>query len=155
MFLQRFGDSPGDSGAGLRVLEPLLVSPPSDGYGLVRTADGDADVYGLGTDSLMFTHASCRQVWQVMVDVAHAAGYAIMPVGCPTCRLVSVALVLAFRRTGVTRYPASWSSDFPRVNSRLSPMGHATVRPSRWPPDFTLAGLRRLVPFRTFVRIAR
>jgi hypothetical protein len=30
-------------------------------------------------------------------------------------RLVSVALVLASRRTGVTRYPASWSSDFPRA----------------------------------------
>jgi hypothetical protein len=85
VFLQRFGDSPGDPGAGLRLLGPLLVSPPSDGHGLVRTADGEADVYGLGTDSLMFTHASGRQVWQVMVDVAHAAGHAIMPVGCPTC----------------------------------------------------------------------
>jgi hypothetical protein len=85
VFLQRFGDHPGDAHAGLRVLEPLLVSPPGDGYGLVRTTDGEAEVYGLGTDSLMFTHASGRQVWQVMVDVAHAAGYAIMPVGCPTC----------------------------------------------------------------------
>jgi hypothetical protein len=85
VFLQRFGDHRGDARAGARVLEPLLVSPPSDGYGLVRTTDGEADVYGLGTDSLMFTHASGRQVRQVMVDVAHAAGYAIMPVGCPTC----------------------------------------------------------------------
>ena len=32
------------------------------------------------------------------------------------CRLVSVALVLASRRTGVTRYPASRSSDFPRIS---------------------------------------
>src|SRR4051812_25996026 len=41
------------------------------------------------------------------------------PVGCPTCRLVSVALVLASRRTGVTRYPASRSSDFPRIDFGL------------------------------------
>jgi hypothetical protein len=33
----------------------------------------------------------------------------------PARRLVSVALVLASRRTGVTRYPASRSSDFPRA----------------------------------------
>ena len=33
----------------------------------------------------------------------------------PTCRFVTVALVLASRRTGVTRYPASRSSDFPRA----------------------------------------
>lgn len=60
------------------------------------------------------------------------------PVGCPTCRLVSVALVLASRRTGVTRYPASRSSDFPRIELRVSPMGYATVRPSRWRTDSTL-----------------
>jgi enamine deaminase RidA (YjgF/YER057c/UK114 family) len=58
VFLQRFGDHPGDAHAGLRVLEPLLVSPPGDGFGLVRTTDGEGEVYGLGTDSLMFTHAS-------------------------------------------------------------------------------------------------
>ena len=61
----------------------------------------------------------------------------------PACPLVSVALVLASRRTGVTRYPASGSSDFPRISSRVSPMGHATVRPSRWPPDSTLSTTRR------------
>src|SRR4029450_13885082 len=41
-------------------------------------------------------------------------------------RLVSVALVLASRRTGVTRYPASWSSDFPRAH-RVTP---TDTRPS-------------------------
>ena len=29
--------------------------------------------------------------------------------------MVSVPLVLASRRTGVTRYPALWSADFPRT----------------------------------------
>src|SRR4051812_44081348 len=35
------------------------------------------------------------------------------------CRFVTVALVLASRRTGVTRYPASRSSDFPRAVPRF------------------------------------
>ena len=39
--------------------------------------------------------------------------------------IVTVALVLASRRTGVTREPALWSSDFPQA-----PMVPATVRPS-------------------------
>ncbi|MEV0156092.1 hypothetical protein AB0H57_20505 [Micromonospora sp. NPDC050686] len=85
VFLQRFGARLGDAGVARRVLAPLLVTPSDDGFGVVRTRDGEADVYGLGTDTLMFTHASGRQIWQVVVDVAQATGYAIMPVGCPTC----------------------------------------------------------------------
>src|SRR6478735_5160221 len=45
--------------------------------------------------------------------------------------IVTVALVLASRRTGVTRCPALWSSDFPHV--RRLPGVRATVRPPRWP----------------------
>jgi hypothetical protein len=41
------------------------------------------------------------------------------PIGHPIYRLVSVALVLASRRTGVTRYLASGSSDFPRAGDGL------------------------------------
>jgi hypothetical protein len=39
-----------------------------------------------------------------------------LPPSCPSRRpgIVSVPLVLASRRTGVTRYPALWSADFPR-----------------------------------------
>ena len=47
--------------------------------------------------------------------------------------IVTVALVLASRRTGVTRCPALWSSDFPHV--RRLPGVRATVRPPRWPAD--------------------
>src|SRR4029079_14043626 len=47
--------------------------------------------------------------------------------------IVTVALVLASRRTGVTRYPALWSSDFPHV--RRLPGERATVQPPRWPAD--------------------
>src|SRR6185436_20123276 len=39
--------------------------------------------------------------------------------------IVTVALVLASRRTGVTRYPALWSSDFPHpVQVALGRRGH-------------------------------
>ena len=47
--------------------------------------------------------------------------------------IVTVALVLASRRTGVTRCPALGSSDFPHAH-RL-PGGRATVRPPRWPAE--------------------
>ena len=49
--------------------------------------------------------------------------------------IVTVALVLASRRTGVTRYPALRSSDFPH-GGRL-PGSRATIRPSRWLADCT------------------
>jgi hypothetical protein len=42
-------------------------------------------VDGLGGASLMINHASGELIWQVMVDVARAAGFVIMPVGCPVC----------------------------------------------------------------------
>ena len=45
--------------------------------------------------------------------------------------IVTVALVLASRRTGVTRHPALGSSDFPHA-ARL-PGRRATIRPPRWP----------------------
>ncbi len=49
--------------------------------------------------------------------------------------IVTVALVLASRRTGVTRYPALWSSDFP--HACRWPGRRATVRPPRWPAHCT------------------
>ena len=36
--------------------------------------------------------------------------------------IVSVPLVLASRRTGVTRYPAQWSADFPRSHPHVPPV---------------------------------
>src|SRR5689334_2087946 len=52
----------------------------------------------------------------------------VAPIDVPTARkprwalernrLVSVALILASRRTGVTRYAARWSPDFPLRNRR-------------------------------------
>jgi hypothetical protein len=33
----------------------------------------------------MINHATGRAVWDLMFDVAVAGGYAVMPIGCPTC----------------------------------------------------------------------
>jgi len=59
------------------------VSP--EAFTRVITDDGDAEVYGVGTDGLMFIHATGRQVWRVMYEVARAVDWAIIPGGCPTC----------------------------------------------------------------------
>jgi hypothetical protein len=67
-----------------QVLRPYLYVSP-EGFTRVTTDDGDAEVYGVGTDGLMFTHASGRQVWTVMYEVARAGNWAIIPVGCATC----------------------------------------------------------------------
>jgi hypothetical protein len=88
VFLQRF--SGGDAAAGggeeaLRVLAPYLAHPPRGGYALVRTGDGEADVYGLGSDHLMINHAAGEQIADLIVEVARAAGWAILAVGCPAC----------------------------------------------------------------------
>ena len=48
----------------------------------------------------------------------------------PPAGIVTVALVLASRRTGVTRYPALRSSDFPHGETGL-PAARATIRPPR------------------------
>jgi hypothetical protein len=90
IFLQGFvggGGAPGDRAAAIAIVTPLLADPVSDGFGRIVTADGEADIYGLGDNDqgLMINHANGRQIWQLIVDVARAAGYAVLPVGCPVC----------------------------------------------------------------------
>jgi hypothetical protein len=92
IFLHGFRDgdgTPGDRAAAIAIITPLLSGPVSDGFGRIVTADGEADIYGLGDGDhgLMVNHASGRQIWQVIVDVARAAGYVVLPVGCPVCVL--------------------------------------------------------------------
>jgi hypothetical protein len=41
--------------------------------------------------------------------------------------IVTVALVLASRRTGVARYPALWCSDFPHAAGCPTPRDHPTA----------------------------
>ena len=90
IFLQGFVDgegAPGDRAVAIAMLTPFLAGPVSDGFGRIVTADGEADVYGLGESDqgLMINHASGRRIWQLIVDVAVAAGYVVLPVGCPVC----------------------------------------------------------------------
>jgi len=87
IFLQGFengGRAPGMPEKANQVLQPYLQVSP-EGFTRVITDDGDAEVYGVGTDGLTFTHASGRQVWKVMYEVARAGNWAIIPVGCPPC----------------------------------------------------------------------
>ena len=79
-------DAARDREAGMAILDPL-VDERGDGWAHIRTSDGGADVYGL-TDpdaDLMFNHASGRAVWNVMFELARAAGFAVLPIGCGTC----------------------------------------------------------------------
>jgi hypothetical protein len=69
----------------VRVLAPYFTDAPDDGFVRVQLADGEADVYGVGRSSLMVNHAAGEQIWDLLVTVAVAAGWVIMPVGCPVC----------------------------------------------------------------------
>jgi hypothetical protein len=88
VFLQGFAGgmaAPGRPDAVTQVLGPYFAEPPRDGYVRVQLADGEADVYGVGRSSLMVNHAAGEQIWDLVVAVALAAGWVIMPVGCPVC----------------------------------------------------------------------
>ena len=90
IFLQGFVDgeaAPGDRASAIAIVTPLLAGPVSDGFGRIVTVDGEADIYGLGDSDqgLMINHVSGRQIWQLIIDVARAAGYAVLPVGGPVC----------------------------------------------------------------------
>jgi hypothetical protein len=69
----------------LAVLDPLVIHRASQ-WVRIATSDGEADVYGIDDPSsgLMFSHASGRHVWDVMFDVALAAGFVVIPGGCGT-----------------------------------------------------------------------
>ena len=89
VFLQAFrhGDAATtDGAAAFAILEPR-ISDRDEGWARVRTADGGADVYGIDDPStgLMVNHAEGHRIWDVVHDLALAVGYAVMPVGCPTC----------------------------------------------------------------------
>jgi hypothetical protein len=89
IFLQRFeaGEAAdGDGTAILDVLEPMMRDR-SGSFARIVTGDGEAEVYGLDHPErgLMLTHASGREVWDVIFDLARVGGMVVMPVGCPTC----------------------------------------------------------------------
>lgn len=85
VYLQAFGGEQTDhSSRVLTVIDGLL----DDGRMAIVTSDGSADVYGLDERpvvGLMFNHIVGLRAWDVIVEVARAAGFAILPVGAPTC----------------------------------------------------------------------
>jgi hypothetical protein len=88
VFFQRFLDGEADTGGGERmrqVLEPFIVrEEPEHQFALVEYGDGSADVY-LDDDGMTATHVSGERPWDLLVQGAQAAGWVILPVGCPTC----------------------------------------------------------------------
>lgn len=89
IFLQGFssGDAaPGDGAAAMAILDPLIIDRDGNGWALVQTNDGTADVYGIDTPDrgFMFNHVGGRTAWDVIFAVAQAAGFVVMPVGCGT-----------------------------------------------------------------------
>lgn len=95
IFLQGFRDgdaASGDSDAAMAVLAPFVTSGDDTGW-RIATEDGEAEVYG-GDPSrgFMFTHASGRRVWDVIYEVARAAGFVVIPGGCATCVVDSATI---------------------------------------------------------------
>jgi len=79
------GPVPGGGDRMRAVLEPHASrqEPPSN-FWLVQIGDGTADVY-LDDDHMMANRISGQDPWDLLVKGAQAAGWVIMPVGCPTC----------------------------------------------------------------------
>lgn len=67
------------------VIAPCVVrAEPTTNFFLVEYGDGSADLY-LNDDDMMANHISGERPWDLLVEGARAAGWVIMPVGCPTC----------------------------------------------------------------------
>lgn len=65
------------------VLAPHIVREEAESsFVHVVFGDGAADVY-LSGDSMLANHIAGEQPWDLLVEGAKAAGWAIMPVGCP------------------------------------------------------------------------
>ncbi len=87
VFLQAFesgGVVDGDGTASLEVLGSFIAELDGSSARLV-TGDGEADVFGIDRPSsgFMLNHASGDEVWQLVLESAVAAGFFVIPVGCP------------------------------------------------------------------------
>jgi hypothetical protein len=88
IFLQGFagGDAcTAGSAAAERVLTPFVLGEADEAFARLQTDDGGAEVYGLGSDSLLVSRPTGQRVFGLLVEAASVAGWAIMPVGCATC----------------------------------------------------------------------
>ena len=100
----------GNGDAAMDLITPF-ISQRTDDWARVVMDDGEADVFGISQPStgLMFSHLSGGHAWSLVFEVAQAAGFAILPVGCPTC-VVSVERLHAL--------PEELASDAIVVSSR-------------------------------------
>lgn len=66
------------------VLQPFVSSTQADHHLLISYGDGTADIY-LSDDGMMANHIAGHDPWDLLVEAARAAGWVILPSGCPTC----------------------------------------------------------------------
>jgi hypothetical protein len=88
VFFQGFDQGEPVPGGGSRMREVLAPcikrEEPETSFLLIEVGDGDADVY-LDDDDMLANHITGRDPWDLLVKGAAAAGWVILPVGCPTC----------------------------------------------------------------------
>ena len=88
VFFQGFRSGEASLGGGDAMRQVLAThvvwSDPDNGHLLVEFGDGSVDV-SLEDDGMMANHVTGVDPWDLLVRGAQAAGWVIMPVGCPVC----------------------------------------------------------------------
>jgi hypothetical protein len=85
IFLQDFSAELPDRSA---KVDPILTALLDSSGTRITTSDGEADVYGLADspmNGLMFNHVEGDAAWDVIYEIALAAKWVVMPVGCAVC----------------------------------------------------------------------
>jgi hypothetical protein len=108
----------GGEGASEATCTPGSVPPPRMGRGDGHPSEAAGRPTARAADPRAPTTRRCpgKPGRALLFGLAPGRACRVSPrARSPGCGLVSVALVLASRRTGVTRYPASWSPDVPHA----------------------------------------
>jgi hypothetical protein len=89
VYLQRFEGgraASADEAAVRRVLEPVMVHR-AHAWADIETHDGGAEVYGINDlrTGVSFKRLCGAGIWDLVYELALGAGFAVMPLGCPTC----------------------------------------------------------------------
>jgi hypothetical protein len=88
VYFQRFKDGDAAPGGGeimRQSLQPFIVrEDPERNFALVEYGAGSIDAY-LGDDSMLANHIVGDRPWDLLVEGARAAGWVILPAGCPPC----------------------------------------------------------------------
>ncbi|MEJ1113207.1 hypothetical protein WBN73_02795 [Paenarthrobacter sp. CCNWLY172] len=88
VYFQRFKDGDAAPGGGAKMyqsLQPFIVREnPERNFALVEYGAGSIDTY-LDDDSMLANHIVGDRPWDLLVEGARAAGWVILPPGCPPC----------------------------------------------------------------------